>query len=97
MIRSCIFTFLGLFWDNTRHTCDYYSSTCQDLKANQKARLIELGDYGKDYDKADDDQEQEVENKENKNKKIYTDLEESHGYEELHDASFESKKVYFRK
>ena len=84
-----------MFWDNNRHTCDYYSSTCKDSTANKNAHLIELADYGKDYDKLDNEKERGIEDQ--TLDKPYTDLEDSQGYEELHDASFESKKAYFTK
>ena len=84
-----------MFWDNTRHTCDYYSGTCKDSAANKKAYLAQLDDNGKDYDKIDNEKEQGVEDQ--NLDKPYTNLEESQGYEELHDASFESKKAYFTK
>ena len=82
-----------MFWDNTRRTCDYYSSTCKDSAAHKNAHLIELADYEKDYDKLDNEKERGVEDQ--NLDEPYTDLEESQGYEELDDASFESKKVYF--
>ncbi len=79
--------FPGLFWDNDRHICDHYSFTCKDSAAEQKAKLIEIGDYGKDYYEAGESEKSE--------KNIVSSLEESQGYEELHEATIESEKSYF--